>query len=74
MCGIGSIQSPWQLLKPTLYMLSFLNPGNIFDNEDKAAFPHEQEFAREITFTNLWKVIKKKPQKTLSSLKNAQHT
>lgn len=41
MCRIGSILSPWQLLKPTLYMLSFLNPGNIFDNEDKAAFPHE---------------------------------
>lgn len=40
MCRIGSILSPWQLLKPTLFVLSFLNPaGNIFDNEDKAAFP-----------------------------------
>lgn len=63
MCRINSILSPWQLLEPTLYMLSFLNPGNIFDNEDKAAFPHEYEFARERTFTNLWKDYQKKTNK-----------
>lgn len=74
MCRTGSILSPWQLLKPTLYMLSFLNPaGNTFDNEHKAAFPHEHEFAREKTFTNLWKDYQKN-QEALSSLKNAQHT
>lgn len=62
MCRIDSILSPWQLLKPTLFVLSFLNPaGNIFDKEDKAAFPPEYEITREITFTNLWKDYFKKP-------------
>lgn len=34
----------------------FLKPiGSIFDNEDKAAFPHKYEFTREITLKILWK-------------------
>jgi len=49
-------------------MLLFLNPvGSIFDNEDKPTFPHEYEFAREITFKFLWKdSLKKLKIKTLS--------